>query len=240
LSGFFGQQKPVWKTDKVEQLTGFFWSGSVGPVETSENQFFLPNRTGRSSRKPAGSHRYLKPSYGVHVCRSGETSVPLARHGKKLLYITREKDIRGLIRPSTLVLLHLLIQNGIFHPTHPYSLLYTYFSRIHHPSYFSFIPTTGPTHLFYHLPPSPPPPRLYPLRSPHQPTHRTLAAVRGWGTVALPRGGRPAPSRRQELRTRRRGDAAAPAPAGHPRRLPGGALCSSLAAPQPGRVSPRR
>jgi hypothetical protein len=64
--------------------------------------------------------------------------------------------------------------------------------------------------------------------------------VRGWGTVALPRGGRPAPSRRQELRTRRRGDAAAPAPAGHPRRLPGGALCSSLTAPQPGRVSPRR
>jgi hypothetical protein len=44
LSGFFGQQKPVWKTDKVEQLTGFFWSGSVGPVETSENQFFY--RTG--------------------------------------------------------------------------------------------------------------------------------------------------------------------------------------------------
>jgi hypothetical protein len=49
--------------------------------------------------------------------------------------------VRGL-RSSTLVLLHLLIQNGIFNPIHRHFLLYIQFSRIDLPSYFSFITTT--------------------------------------------------------------------------------------------------
>jgi hypothetical protein len=47
-----------------------------------------------------------------------------------------------VLRLSTLVLLHLLIQNGIFHPTHSYSLLHIHYSRICIPSYLSFMAHT--------------------------------------------------------------------------------------------------
>jgi hypothetical protein len=70
------------------------------------------------------------------------------------------------IRPFTLVLLHLLLQNGIYLPGQRDSLLYIYSSRIRHPSFLSFISTThARTHSsasplsFYpltgHLPPIP-------------------------------------------------------------------------------------
>jgi hypothetical protein len=74
---------------------------------------------------------------------------------------------RSLLRPSTLVLLRLLLQNEIYLPGQRDCLLYIYFSRIHHPLFLSFISTThARTHSsasplsFYpltgHLPPIPP------------------------------------------------------------------------------------
>jgi hypothetical protein len=50
--------------------------------------------------------------------------------------------IATTLRLSTLVLLHLLLQNGIFYPTHSYSLLHIHYSRIRIPSYLSFMAHT--------------------------------------------------------------------------------------------------
>jgi hypothetical protein len=50
---------------------------------------------------------------------------------------------QGHIRSPTLVLLHFLLQNGIFRLTHPYSLLHILFFCTHLPLNLSFIPTTS-------------------------------------------------------------------------------------------------
>jgi hypothetical protein len=69
------------------------------------------------------------------------------------------------LRPSTLVILYPLLQNGIFLPRQQNSHLYIHFSHIQHTLYLHFIPTTlwqDPlVILLIYLPPSP---------SPHQPT----------------------------------------------------------------------
>jgi hypothetical protein len=74
------------------------------------------------------------------------------------------RDARGrlgwneIMRLFTLVLLHLLLQNGIFNSTHSYSLLHIHYSRIRIPSYLSFTAHTK----YFNPPPlssgfSPPP-----------------------------------------------------------------------------------
>jgi hypothetical protein len=66
------------------------------------------------------------------------------------------------LRLSTLVLLYLLLQNRIFHPTHSYSLLHIHYSRISIPSYLSFM---AHTKFFNTLPPP-----ASSSRAPHRPT----------------------------------------------------------------------
>jgi hypothetical protein len=45
--GFFERKKPAQKTSETERLTGTFFLGSVGPIETQENRsFLLPSRSG--------------------------------------------------------------------------------------------------------------------------------------------------------------------------------------------------
>jgi hypothetical protein len=89
--------------------------------------------------------------------------------------------------------LHLLLQNGIFHSTHLYSLFHIHFSCIHIPLYLSFIPITN--YFIHHLPhisllifsahrPTPlpyraSPPTLLPLAAAHPTTPATTTRPRG-------------------------------------------------------------
>jgi hypothetical protein len=111
-------------------------------------------------------------------------------------------------------------------PRHQDSLLHIYSSRTHHPSYLSFIPRTGPTHIFYPLPS--PPATAHPLsllalspagppfsQSPAEAADKKLASVealslshRGgriqswpranWTAMASPRRARPRSSARRQ------------------------------------------
>jgi hypothetical protein len=57
------------------------------------------------------------------------------------------------LRPSTLVILRILLQNKIFPPRQRDFSFYIHFSYIHHPLYLSFISTIRPTQNIIH--PSP-------------------------------------------------------------------------------------
>jgi hypothetical protein len=100
----------------------------------------------------------------------------------------------SLCRPSTLVFRQNLLQNRIFRPPHPNSLLHVHYSRIHLPSYSSFIPTTGPT-FFFPLPllpvPTYPPIPLPPRTRAGHASSPTLAggARRGRGEARTSDGG---------------------------------------------------
>jgi hypothetical protein len=100
-----------------------------------------------------GGRRCRNPIVGASQ-RSGPLSI------ERTVWINATRG--GVVRPSTLVILHNLLQNTIFLPHHQDSLLYIFFSRIHHPLYTSFITTTtrGPTPhpLPFLLPSTPPPP----------------------------------------------------------------------------------
>lgn len=85
-----------------------------------------------------------------------ELLLPLRSGGKTgpviaTTYISTDRSNCVPTAPTALVILYLLIQNRICLPGLRDSLLYFYFSRTRHLSCLFFIPTIGPTHIFYPL-----------------------------------------------------------------------------------------
>jgi hypothetical protein len=150
------------------------------------------------------------------------------------------RDARGrlgwneIMRLFTLVLLHLLLQNGIFNSTHSYSLLHIHYSRIRIPSYLSFTAHTK----YFNPPPlssgfSPPPnpsvfppapcaPATHPMRSTGEARWSSSTRVRALLGRRLrrplppprPRSAHGGPASRSSARGRRRWCAVNPSPAG--------------------------
>jgi hypothetical protein len=126
-----------------------------------------------------------------------EETAAQGENWKSLLQGLFQFTIADGLRPSTLVILHLLLQNRTFHPTHLYSLLYILFFYTHHPLNLTFIPTIrAHFHFLFPSPTSQPPPQPpFPsLPPPHLASSTTKSMARRRIPPSSPR-----PSRRRGL-----------------------------------------